>query len=181
MRCQVPQHKPHPIRTLNVRAFSRQNHLKLEMPQHMTATCVGTISARLVSPYVTFDIVRFARVPVFPIRAAWNETLLAGSSGWYGAARRLTICMGAWPLGNGWAEPHPTRAQKPCKCHVTATRDRRESCDRFARACVTLCHLAKTRVGAIVSALGAKFAESDGTCLSARVFYMADSGRKRLF
>lgn len=157
-----------------------KNHQKLALPQHMTVTCVGTISARLVSPYVTFDIVQFARVLEFPIRAARIRTFLAGGSGWYRAARRLAAGMGARPLGNWWAKPHPTRGQKPRKCHVTATRDRRRTWQRPARPCVTLCHFAKLRSWAIVSAMESKFAVSDGTCPRARVFYMADSGRKRL-
>ncbi len=161
-------------------AYFPKNHPNHALPQHMTVTCVGTISAGLVSPYVTFDIVQFARVLEFPIRAARNRTFLAGGSGWYRAARRLTAGMGARPLGNWWAKPHPTRAQKPRKSHDTATRDRRRTWQRPARPCVTLCHFAKLRIWAIVSAMESKFAESDGTCPRARVFYMADSGRKRL-
>ena len=56
--------------TPNVRPVSLKNHLKLAPPQLVPATCVGTISERLVSPYVTFDSARLTRVPPLPIRAA---------------------------------------------------------------------------------------------------------------
>ncbi len=56
--------------TLNVRPVSQKNYLKLASPQLVPATCVGTISERLVSPYVTFDFARLTRVPPLPIRAA---------------------------------------------------------------------------------------------------------------
>jgi len=56
---------------------SAQNHPKREPPQHMAVTSVGTISARRVSPYVTFDFAGLTRVPQPPIR---NERSVRSAS-----------------------------------------------------------------------------------------------------
>ncbi|OWY70968.1 hypothetical protein B7486_15375 [cyanobacterium TDX16] len=53
---------PNPIiYSLAPQVVFTKNHQKVALPQLVPATCVGTVSARLVSPYVTLGFERFGR------------------------------------------------------------------------------------------------------------------------